>query len=99
MIGKSLGLDCVSAVVLPPLMIGLVYCQFIDKKKRAVKNGSPKKHNYWAVSPQYRRDSTNKAVQTLGLILHEAGILSRFSGEKVFYGRLPAHIKRLRKQL
>jgi hypothetical protein len=70
-------LDCISADILPPLEIGLFFCLLADKKKSR-KNGSPKKQNHWALPPECMEGSRNNIVQTLGVILHAAGILSRF---------------------
>jgi hypothetical protein len=78
--GDNVGLDCVSADILPPLKMKLVCFTYpMDgQKKRAVKNGSPKKRNQRVLLPECLGGSKNNIVQTLGVILHKAGILSRF---------------------
>ena len=48
------------------------------KKKESRKNGSPKKQNQWAVSPEYTQAFEMNIVQTLGVILPGDGILSRY---------------------
>ena len=48
------------------------------QKKESRKNGSPKKQNQWAVSPEYTQAFEMNIVQTLGVILPGDGILSRY---------------------